>query len=90
MLSEKMNLEEFKDADVKTKFLVREALYENPKYFDKFVKENPYDLSNEDLQVADNFRYFILSSVTRSDFSETRINTRLFVRILNLALLWER
>ena len=32
----------------------------------------------------------ILSSVTRSDFSETRINTRLFVRILNLALLWER
>jgi len=58
LLSDKMSLEEFKGVDVKTKFPVREALYENPKYFDKFVKENPYNLSNEDLQVVDNFRHF--------------------------------
>lgn len=57
-MSGKIGFEDFKDLDVETKFSVREALYENPKYFNKFVKENPYDLSNEDLRVADNFRYF--------------------------------
>ena len=56
LIPKKMSLEKFKEVDVETKFPVRESLYENPKYFDKFVKENPYDLSNEDLQVADNFR----------------------------------
>ncbi|WP_425422247.1 hypothetical protein [Phaeodactylibacter xiamenensis] len=58
LIPKKLSLEEFKDTDIETKFPVRESLYDNPKYFDKFIKENPYDLSNEDLQVADNFRHF--------------------------------
>jgi hypothetical protein len=58
LISQNMSLQDFKDIDFETKFPVREALYENPEYFDKFVKENPYNLSNEDLQVAGNFRYF--------------------------------
>jgi len=53
-----MSLEDFRDIDVETKVPVRDTLYENLKYFDKFVKENPYDLPKDDLQVADGFRYF--------------------------------
>lgn len=58
LISRKMSLEDFKDIDVETKVPVRDTLYENPKYFDKFVKENPYDLPKDDLQVAGGFRYF--------------------------------
>ena len=55
----------------------------------RMINENPYAylyLAGKEKILTEH----ILSSVTRSDFSETRINTRLFVRILNLALLWER
>lgn len=58
LIPPKMSLEDFKEVDAETKYPVREALYESPEYFDKFVQENPYDLSNEDLQVAGNFRHF--------------------------------
>jgi hypothetical protein len=58
LISRKMSLEDFQDADIEIKVPVRDALYGNPKYFDKFVKENPYDLQKEDLQVADGFRHF--------------------------------
>lgn len=58
LIPAKLSLEDFKNVSFETKFQVREALYEHPEYIDKFVKENPYDLSNEDLQVAGNFRYF--------------------------------
>jgi len=58
LIPKNMSLEKFKDTDIETKFPIRDSLYENPKYFDKFIKENSYDLSNEDLQVVDNFRHF--------------------------------
>jgi hypothetical protein len=58
LIAPKMSLEDFKKVDAEAKYPVREALYDSPEYFDKFVKENPYDLSNEDLQVAGNFRHF--------------------------------
>lgn len=59
LISRNMSLEAFKDVDVETKIPARDALYDNPKYFDKFVQENPYHLTHEDLKIVSGFKNFI-------------------------------
>ncbi|MEN0003572.1 MAG: hypothetical protein AAF798_05490 [Bacteroidota bacterium] len=57
-IDQKMSVEEFKELGVHAKFPIRNTLYETPKYIDQFVRENPYRLSQEDLQIAQGFKNF--------------------------------
>lgn len=58
LLPSDITIEELKDLDVKEKFYIKEKLYEKINYADKFVKENPYKLTEEDLEIAENFKHF--------------------------------
>jgi hypothetical protein len=58
-LPKDMSVESFSDdMDIATKLSYQEALYKNPEYFEKFAKDNPYNLSAEDVETAYNFRHF--------------------------------
>lgn len=50
--------EDFMQFSAQEIFPSRNRLYEKPRHIDKFVKENPYDLSQEDLDIAQAFQHF--------------------------------
>ena len=52
-------LKDYTDSDIEKKANVREALYENIEIIDSFIKENPENLSKEDLLIVSSWKKFV-------------------------------
>ena len=53
------NLRDYTESDIEIKSIVREALYENIEIIDSFIKENPENLSKEDLLIVSSWKKYI-------------------------------
>ena len=53
-----ISIKNFFDWPMKEKVEIRRALYENIQLIDSFVKENPFDLSSEELEIAKSWKHF--------------------------------
>lgn len=58
MLSKGITLEEFKDYSREEKFRLRDLIYQKPEHINSFIQENLYQLSKEDLSIAEQFKHF--------------------------------
>jgi hypothetical protein len=58
MLSKEITLEKFLKYPVEEKFKVRDLIYQKTEYINSFTQENPYQLSKEDLSIAEQFKHF--------------------------------
>ncbi len=58
LIDKNVSLKEFQDFSAEERFPIRNRLYEKIVYLDKFINENPYDLSDEDLAIAREFKHF--------------------------------
>ena len=52
-------LKDYTDSDIEKKANVRKALYENIEIIDSFIKENPENLSKEDLLIVSSWKKFV-------------------------------
>lgn len=57
LLPEIKEAEQLRMSGLENVALVRDALWENPRLIDKFVAENPYDFSKEELNIVASWRY---------------------------------
>ena len=53
------NLKDYTDSDIEKKAAVREALYEHIEIIDSFIKENPENLSKEDLLIVSSWKKYV-------------------------------
>jgi len=58
LIKKTIDLEEFKELSVKEKIPSRDAIYDKVEYIDKFIMENPYRYSEEDLKQLEGFKDF--------------------------------
>lgn len=58
LINKGIDIDEFMNFSAEEKMPIRDALYRNPKYIEDFIKENPYSLSKEDLEIAKGFEDF--------------------------------
>ncbi len=58
LISRTVSFETFRDFSAQEKISSRDMVYKKPKYIDEFVKENPYNLSEEDIEIAKGFKNF--------------------------------
>ncbi len=52
-------IDELRDLDVDERVKIRNALYENIELVDLFAKENPFDFSENELQIVSKWRHFV-------------------------------
>ena len=63
LLDKALSFDEFQGLSSQEKFIPRQALYDHPNTILTFVKENPYDFSDQELAMVEGFRHFV-----RGDF----------------------
>lgn len=59
LLEQDLAVEDFRVLPIEKKLPAREALYHTPGLIQKFVAENPFGLSEEDLEIASGFQEFV-------------------------------
>lgn len=57
--SEIKNVKDYANCDIEKKVIVRKALYENIDIIDSFVRENPENLSKNDLSIVSNWKKYV-------------------------------
>lgn len=58
MLSKEITLEKFMKYPLEEKLKVRNLIYQKPENINSFIQENPYQLSKEELSIAEKFKHF--------------------------------